>query len=110
MRPADVVQRQLDAYNDRDLERFLAEYSDTVQVFRPPAREPVMSGKAALGAYYAANRFNLPNLRADLVHRIVLGSHVIDHERVHGVREEPFEVAAVYEVVDGKIQSAWFFS
>src|SRR5260221_2936253 len=105
MRPADVVQRQLDAYNDRDLERFLAEYSDTVQVFRPPAREPVMSGKAALGAYYAANRFNLPGLKADLVHRLVLGAHVIDHERVHGVRDQPFEVAPVYEVVEAQIQT-----
>ena len=109
MSPADVAQRQLDAYNDRDLERFVAEYGDTVRVFRPPASEPAISGKAALAEYYAANRFDLPNLRADLLHRIVLGDHVIDHERIHGVRDEPFEVAAVYRVVDGKIEDAWFF-
>ena len=109
MRPADAVQRQLDAYNDRDLARFVAEYSDTVRVFRPPESEPAIRGKAALAEYYAANRFNLPGLHADLLHRIVLGDRVIDHERIHGVRDEPFEVAAVYRVVDGKIEDAWFF-
>jgi hypothetical protein len=109
MNPADPVQRQLDAYNDRDLERFVAEYSETIRVFRPPAAEPSITGKAALAEYYAANRFNLPRLHADLVHRIVLGNRVIDHERIHGVRDEPFEVAAIYEVADGKIQAAWFF-
>jgi len=109
MSPADAVQRQLDAYNDRDLARFVAEYSDTVRVFRPPAIEPAISGKAALADYYTANRFNLPNLHADLLHRIVLGDRVIDHERIHGVRDEPFEVAAVYRVVEGKIEEAWFF-
>jgi hypothetical protein len=110
MPPVDAVQRQLDAYNDRDLERFVAEYSDAIQVFRPPSKEPAISGKAALAAYYAANRFNLPGLRADLVNRIVLGNRVIDHERIWGVRDEPFEVAAVYEVADGKIQTVWFFA
>ena len=109
MSPADVAQRQLDAYNDRDLARFVAEYSETVRVFRPPATEPVISGKAALGDYYAANRFNNPGLRAELLHRIVLGDRVIDHERIHGMRDQPFEVAAVYQVVNGKIEEAWFF-
>ena len=109
MSPADVAQRQLDAYNDHDLARFVAEYSDSVRVFRPPVTEPAISGKAALADYYAANRFNNPNLRAELLHRIVLGDRVIDHERVHGVRDEPFEVAAVYRVVNGKIEEAWFF-
>jgi hypothetical protein len=107
---AEVVQRQVDAYNARDLPRFLALFSDDVRVYRPPAPQPSISGKAALGAYYAQNRFNLPGLRADIVHRIALGPRVIDHERIHGVRDAPFEVAAVYDVADGLIRSVWFFA
>jgi hypothetical protein len=107
---ADVVQRQVDAYNARDLERFVAQFSDTVQVFRPPAMEPAISGRARLSDYYAGNRFNLPTLRADILNRIVIGNRVIDHERIHGVRDEPFEVAAVYDVADGLIRTVWFFS
>ena len=106
----DVVQRQVDAYNARDLERFVAQFSDAVQVFRPPAAEPTISGKAQLSDYYGANRFNLPALRADILNRIVIGSRVIDHERIHGVRDAPFEVAAVYDVAEGLIRTVWVFS
>ena len=32
--PATFAQRQLDAYNARDLERFVSEYTDDVVVYR----------------------------------------------------------------------------
>lgn len=108
------VQRQLDAYNARDLARFLAEYSDDVRIFRPPAAEPALVGKQAMGAFYAAHRFNLPQLHAELVNRMVLGDKVIDHERITGLPTEPtdgpMEAAAVYEVREGLIRTVWFFN
>ena len=39
----------------------------------------------------------------------MVGNKVLDHERVFGMGEGPFEVAVVYEVVNGKIASVWFF-
>lgn len=108
--PEAVVARQLEAYNARDLARFVAEYHDDIRIFRPPATEPVIAGKPALAAYYATQRFNLPGLHADIVKRIAFGNKIIDHERISGVREHPFDVAAVYEVVAGRIASAWFYS
>ncbi|MGE5666021.1 MAG: hypothetical protein ACM3ZD_05270, partial [Betaproteobacteria bacterium] len=36
------VQRQLDAYNARDLETFVAQYAEEVEVVRPPAPAPVL--------------------------------------------------------------------
>ena len=107
--PADPVQRQLDAYNAHDLERFLAEYTDDVQVFRPPASDPVLSGKKAFGEHYAKNRFNLPNLHARLVNRIVSGNIVVDHEDITGLSEVGLAAVAVYRVIDGRIQAVWFF-
>jgi len=103
------VQRQLDAYNAHDLERFVAEYTDNVRVFRPPGTEPVLSGKAAFAAHYAANRFNLPKLHAEVVNRIVCGNKVIDHERITGLEEQTLEAVAVYEVIDGRIRTVWFY-
>jgi hypothetical protein len=108
-RPEDPVQRQLEAYNARDLERFVAEYTDDVEVFRPPAAVPVLSGKQAFGAHYAKNRFNLPELHARVAQRIVSGDVVVDHEEVSGIGPELLSVIAVYKVVDGRIRTVWFF-
>jgi [ribosomal protein S5]-alanine N-acetyltransferase len=110
MSAVDVVQRQVEAYNDRDLHRFVANYSNSVAVFRMPSSEPSISGKAQFADFYATQRFNLPDLRAEIVSRIVLGNKVIDHERVWGVRAGPMEVVAVYEVAEGLIERVWFFS
>jgi hypothetical protein len=54
MSPEAVVQRQLEAYNARDLTRFLACFSEGIAVYRAPTSEPVIVGKAAFGAFYAA--------------------------------------------------------
>jgi len=108
--PVEVVQRQLDAYNARDLDRFVAEFADDVKVFRPPAPDPVITGKPALAAHYAANRFNLPNLHAELVGRLVMGNKVVDQERIAGIGPEIIDALAVYEVIEDRIRSIWFFS
>jgi len=107
---ADVVQRQVEAYNDRDLDRFVSAYSETIAIFRMPSAEPSILGKRQLTEFYATQRFNLPGLRAEIVNRIVLGDKVIDHERVWGVRDGPIEVVAIYEVVGDRIERVWFFS
>jgi hypothetical protein len=108
--PEAVVQLQLDAYNARDLPRFLAAYSDEVRIFRPPDPAASIVGKPALAEYYATQRFNLVDLNAKLLDRMVLGNKVVDHERISGVRELPFDVAAVFEVADGLIRTVWFFA
>ncbi|HZF79048.1 MAG TPA: nuclear transport factor 2 family protein [Rubrivivax sp.] len=106
--PVSCVQRQLDAYNDRDLERFVAEYSDDIVVFRLPGNEPILHGKRQLAEHYAKNRFNLPELHARLVNRMVLGNKVIDQEYVTGLQSSPLEVAAIYEVAPDGIRKVWF--
>ena len=108
--PAEAaVQRQLEAYNARDLERFLVEFSPQVRVFRPPAVAPAIEGIDALRVFYAAERFNRPALHAELLGRMVLGNTVVDHERISGVREAPFEMVVVYQVVEGRIATLWTF-
>jgi hypothetical protein len=107
---AACAQRQLDAYNARDLESFVAEYTDDVDVYRLSETVPFLTGKHALTEHYRKNRFNLPGLHAELVNRMVFGNKVIDQERVHGVQEEPMEVAVIYEVTSTGISKVWFVS
>ena len=107
---AAIVQRQLDAYNARDLDAFVACYADDVEVFRLPALAPALAGRAALAAFYGSERFDRPGLHAELLSRVVMGRKVIDHERIAGLGDVPREVVAVYAIdVDGLIATAWFF-
>ncbi|MBI3346216.1 MAG: nuclear transport factor 2 family protein [Burkholderiales bacterium] len=109
MNPADPVQRQLEAYNAHDIERFVAQYADDIQVYVSPAVEPVLSGKPAFTAHYAKNRFVLPHLHAQVVNRIVSGDTVVDHEHVTGLQDGVVEAVAVYKVSEGLIRTVWFF-
>lgn len=69
-----------------------------------------MSGKAALAAHYANNRFRLPGLHVELVNRMVSGVTVVDQERIVGLPEGGVvEAIAVHRVADGLITAAWFF-
>lgn len=110
MSVVEVIQRQVDAYNNRDLDGFLAEYSDAVKTFRMPSAEAAIAGRAQLAEFYSTQRFNLPGLKAEILDRIVLGNKVVDHERVWGLRDDPVELVAVYQVVRGLIECVWFFS
>lgn len=108
MTPIDVVQRQLEAYNARDLDAFAATYADSIRIYRMPATEPSISGMEKLRETYRA-RFASPALHAEILSRIEIGNKVIDHERVVGIKEHPIEAVAVYEVDAGLIRNVWFF-
>lgn len=108
MNPEDPVQRQLEAYNAHDLERFVREYTDDVQVFRLPDPKPLVVGRAAFAAHYRDNRFNLPSLHAEVVNRMVFGNKVIDQELITGLPDGPMEAAAIYEVSERGISKVWF--
>jgi heme-degrading monooxygenase HmoA len=105
-----VVERQLAAYNARDIEAFAACFSDDVELWRPPASEPAMKGKAAFREFYAKERFAKPGLRAEILGRIVMGTKVFDHERIHGVREAPFEMTVAYDVEGRTIRRVYGFA
>ena len=108
--PAAFAQRQLDAYNARDLASFVAEYTDDVVVYRLPETAPLLVGKPALSEHYQKTRFNLPSLHAELVNRMTFGNKVIDQERVLGVQEQSMDVAAIFEVTPSGISKVWFVS
>jgi hypothetical protein len=102
-----VVQRQLDAYNARDIDALLATYAPDARQYEHPGKL-LATGAAEMRARMAV-RFQEPNLHARLLQRIVMGNIVIDHEEVTRTFPEGtgrVDMVAIYEVVDGKIQSA----
>jgi hypothetical protein len=111
MNPEILVQRQLDAYNAHDIDAIVAAYADDAEQFEHPATL-LAKGSAQLRERFAA-RFKEANLHATLLHRIVLGNIVIDHERVTRTFPEgpgDVELVAIYEIRDDKITRAWFIA
>ncbi|EXU77022.1 MULTISPECIES: nuclear transport factor 2 family protein [Erwinia] len=103
------VKAQFAAYNAHDIEAFIACFADDFRGYRMPAETPSTTGKAALREFYINNRFNNPQLKAELISRIVLGNKVFDHELIYGLSANPLESVAVFEVNDGLISTAWFY-
>lgn len=106
--PAIVVQQQLDAYNTRDVEKLVTIYAADAALYEHPDKL-LAQGTAALRERFAA-RFQEPNLHAALLHRIVAGDVVIDHERVTRTFPEgpgTIELVMIYEVKGDRITRAW---
>jgi hypothetical protein len=109
--PEAVVQRQLDAFNARNLEALLATYAEDAQLFEHPARL-LASGSAAFRERYLA-RFQEPNLHATLLSRTVMGNIVVDHEVVTRTFPEgagTIRLLMIYEVQNGRIAKAWIMT
>lgn len=104
-----VVQAQLEAYNARDIDAFIATYADDVKLFELP--EKLLSeGTAPMRERYG-KLFKDERLHATIVNRIVMGDTVVDYERVRLTLPQgpgTVEAIAIYEVRDGKITKVWF--
>lgn len=103
LKPQDIVQGQLDAYNAQDLEAFCAFYADDA-VLGTYGGEIATVGLAAIRERHAKLFAEFPQNKAELVNRIVVGGNVIDHERVlRAPGGESFDVAPIYTLAGGKI-------
>ena len=103
LNPADIVQGQLDAYNAQDLDAFCGFYAEDA-VLGAYNGEIATRGLAAIRERHAKLFAEFPQNRAELLGRIVVGAHVIDHEQVlRAPGGESFQVAPIYTLAGGKI-------
>jgi putative hydrolase of HD superfamily len=105
---AATVDRQLAAYNAHDLEGFLATYADSVAV-QNLGDTVAVNGKDALRQSTKEWFAKAPNVRSEVIDRMVMGPFVVDHERLTGVPGgSPLEVIGIFEVRDSLIRRVWF--
>ena len=106
---AALAQRQLDAYNARDIEAFVACYAEDVRIWDLHTQTLRMQGRQALRERYGPMFLAHPDLHAELVGRLAIGSTAVDQERVTGLVEGGVVHAiATYEVRDGLIRQVRF--
>ncbi|MGK0253916.1 MAG: imidazolonepropionase-like amidohydrolase [Mariniflexile sp.] len=104
--PADLAQRQLNAYNFRNIDAFLEPYADDVEVYNYPNKLQ-FKGKETMRKGYSEMFEKTPNLHCELVGRIVQGNIVIDKERVQ-FGDKILEAVAMYHIENGKIKKVYF--
>jgi hypothetical protein len=80
-----LAQDQLVAYNSRNIDAFIKQYSDDVKIY------------------------NFPNLHCELLARIIQIDTVIDHEMVTFIVDKPkLFTIAIYKIKDDKISEVYF--
>lgn len=106
--PEVIVQQQLDAYNARDIDAFLATYTDDVTLYQFP-NTLTGKGKESMRQQYGSMFSSITDLNAEIVKRTVIGNKVIDKEKVTA-NGTIFYAVAIYEVTDGLISKVTFIS
>ena len=106
--PEILVQRQLNAYNARDINAFLEPYADSVELYQFPGTL-LSKGKEQMRQQYESMFKNLPGLHCELKKRIIKDNFVIDHESITGiVQPQKIEAIAHYEIENNKIIKVYF--
>jgi hypothetical protein len=108
--PEQLAQRQLIAYNERNLDAFVACYGSDVEVRSLGSETLLFRRREVLRERYGAMFAASPDLHCELVQRIVMGRFVFDEERVTGRSNanDVLRVVASYEIIDGLIGKVWF--
>lgn len=109
MSPVEIVQRQLDAFNEHDLEAFMPLFADDVVIYDLLDGHVVLRGIESFRQRYVEVFRERPLVRAELGGRLALGQIVIDLEQLtDGDEHPPEEALAIYEIKGEVVTRMWF--
>lgn len=104
--PKEIVQRQVDTFNKRDLDGFVSCYAENVLAQRFP-NDTMYVGKAKMFSNYERFYANTKNAKVEVVKRITIGNNVIDEEITMVDGRQGHQVA-LYTIDSGLITSMTF--
>ncbi len=102
----EIVNKQLEVYNLKDIEAFLATYSAAVEIFNFP-NENRYIGRDKMRERYSKFFDATPDLHCEIKSRIVIGNKVIDEEYITA-NGNNFSAVAIYEIKNDKIAKVTF--
>jgi len=105
MTPEQIVQKQLETYNNRDIDGFMSTIDEKVTFHNFSDGRLTMEGSAACRTFYSELFEASPKLHSKILKRTVFGNKVIDHESIVGRNgnDEVLELVLIYEVKNEKI-------
>jgi len=101
---ADIVQRQVNAYNFHDAQVFGETYAAGARVRRDG--KTIATSRQEISAIYAKRFAQNPGLHVEIISREFHGSTIVDREHVTGLGEQPLDATITYVVKDGLIAEA----
>lgn len=100
----EVIDKLVEAYNSSNARAFADHFASDVTVFEFP-NILVQQNREEIFEFYTDLFGKFPENRTEVLHRIIIGNRVIDHERVKRSSEsEPFEVLTIYELENEEIK------
>jgi hypothetical protein len=105
MTAEQVVQKNLDAYNRRDIEDFMSWFTPDIKFHNFSDNTITIDGTDQCRKVYQELFDRSPKLHSTILKRIVFDNKVIDHESITGRlgAEKAVELVLIYEVRDDKI-------
>ncbi len=104
--PEVIVQEQMDAYNARDIDRFMATYANGIKLYDFP-NTLTTDGKDAVRKLFESFFSSTPDLHYIVKNRMIIGNKVIDEEYITA-NGNTFSAVAIYEIENGKIAKVTF--
>lgn len=104
--PEVIVQEQMDAYNARDIDRFMATYANGIKLYDFP-NTLTTDGKDAARKLFESFFASTPDLHYIVKNRMIIGNKVIDEEYITA-NGNTFSAVAIYEIENGKIAKVTF--
>lgn len=107
--PEQVVQVQLEAYNEGDIDKFMSVFHQEAELWNLGDEKPIAEGWENLKAIYSNLFEKSPNLHSEVINRTKIGNKIIDYEKITGRNNsnEALFLIMIYEIKDEKIYRAF---
>lgn len=105
--PEMLVQQQLNGYNARSIDAFLAPYADDVELYYFPDKL-MAKGKDEMRKQYSSLFNTMPDLHCEIKERIIQDNRIIDKESITGMGKTKAEATTIYDIENNKIKKVWF--
>ena len=98
---SDIVDRQVKAYNNRDIETFLSIYDPEIQIFDLKTNTCLMKGLDQMRERYTEYFEKNSHLHASIKNEIPQGNLVFHHEEITGLEgNKTNHAVAIYQVIN----------
>ncbi|KTG18248.1 nuclear transport factor 2 family protein [Haloferax profundi] len=104
--PKAVVQRQVEAYNQGDIDEFVTCYDEQASVVDLAQNEILAEDSTEIRAHFVELFDTVPDLQCEVRDKFQVGEYVALHEHVTAMGESR-DALAVYQVQNGLIQGLW---